>query len=66
MNPPEIKDQTEINRKFLEMLVCPLTHTNLEFDRENQELLSNAAKLAYPVRDGIPILLPSEARPLED
>ncbi len=66
MNRSEDKDRTEIDRKFLEMLVCPLTHTNLEFDQENQELLSNAAKLAYPVRDVIRILLPSEARPLED
>ncbi len=66
MDHSENKDQTEIDRKFLEMLVCPLAHTNLKFDQENQELLSNAAKLAYPVRDGIPILLPSEARPLED
>jgi len=47
------------------MLVCPLTHTVLEFDEENQELISNAAKLAYPIRDGIPIMLPSEARSLD-
>ncbi len=66
MDHTENRDRTEIDRKFLEMLVCPLTHTNLEYDQENRELLSNAAKLAYPVRDGIPILLPSEARPLED
>ncbi len=52
--------------KFLEMLVCPLTQTILEFDRDSQELVSNAAKLAYPIREGIPILLPSEARKLED
>ena len=62
------KDNSDpaIDTKFLEMLVCPLTHTVLEFDRANQELISNAAKLAFPIRDGIPILLPSEARPLED
>ncbi|MCP4072821.1 MAG: Trm112 family protein [Hyphomicrobiales bacterium] len=66
MDSPKNKDRTEIDPKFLEMLVCPLTHTNLEFDPDNHELVSNAAKLAYPIRDGIPILLPSEARPLED
>jgi uncharacterized protein YbaR (Trm112 family) len=51
--------------KLLEMLVCPLTKTTLEYDRERQELISRAAKLAYPIRDGIPIMLPEEARPLE-
>ena len=56
----------EIDPKFLEMLVCPLTHTNLEYDRDNQELICNAARLAYPIRDGIPLLLPSEARQLDD
>jgi uncharacterized protein YbaR (Trm112 family) len=59
-------NHTQIDPKFLEMLVCPLTHTVLEYDRDNQELICNAAKLAYPIRDGIPILLPSEARPIED
>jgi uncharacterized protein YbaR (Trm112 family) len=51
--------------KLLEILVCPLTKTTLEYDRERQELVSRAAKLAYPIRDGIPIMLPEEARPLE-
>ncbi|MCF6320327.1 MAG: Trm112 family protein [Rhizobiaceae bacterium] len=58
--------EQKIDPKFLEMLVCPLTHTVLEYDLEKQELISNAAKLAYPIRDGIPIMLPSEARPLEE
>jgi uncharacterized protein YbaR (Trm112 family) len=66
MNSSEKNAGTAIDPKFLEMLVCPLTHTVLEYDRKNQELVSNAAKLVYPIRDGIPILLPSEARPLED
>ena len=66
MDNSENSADPSIDPKFLEMLVCPLTHTVLEFDRENQELISNAAKLAYPIRNGIPILLPSEARPLED
>ena len=54
-----------INPKLLEILVCPLTKTTLEYDRERQELISRAAKLAYPIRDGIPIMLPEEARRLE-
>jgi uncharacterized protein YbaR (Trm112 family) len=66
MDSSENSTDPSIDPKFLEMLVCPLTHTVLEFDRENRELISNAAKLAYPIRNGIPILLPSEARPLED
>ena len=49
----------ELDPKFLEILVCPLTHTGLEYDRQNQELISKAANLAYPIHDGIPIMLPS-------
>lgn len=62
--------QTESGRtvdpKLLEILVCPVTKTTLEYDRERQELISPAAKLAFPIRDGIPILLEEEARRLED
>jgi len=54
-----------VDPKLLEMLVCPLTKTTLEYDHGRQELISRAAKLAYPIRDGIPIMLPEEARPLE-
>jgi uncharacterized protein YbaR (Trm112 family) len=54
-----------IDPKLLEILVCPLTKTTLEYDAERQELISRAAKLAYPIRDGIPIMLPDEARRLE-
>jgi len=54
-----------IDPKLLEILVCPLTKTTLEYDAERQELISRAAKLAFPIRDGIPIMLPEEARPLE-
>ena len=50
---------------LLEMLVCPVTRTPLRYDAEAHELISEAAKLAYPIRDGIPIMLPEEARPLE-
>ena len=55
-----------IDPRLLEILVCPLTKTPLEYDRERGELISRAAGLAYPIRDGIPIMLPEEARPLED
>ena len=54
-----------IDQRLLEIIVCPLTKTTLEYDAERQELISRAAKLAYPIRDGIPIMLPDEARPLE-
>lgn len=52
--------------KLLEILVCPVTRTTLRFDRDKQELVSKAAGLAYPIRDGMPIMLASEARPLTD
>lgn len=55
----------QIDPKMLELLVCPLTKGHLDYDRETSELISKKAKLAYPVREGIPILLASEARPLE-
>ncbi len=50
--------------KLLEILVCPLTKTRLEYDRDKQELISRAARVAYPIRDGIPIMLADEAREL--
>lgn len=56
----------EVDPRLLEILVCPLTKTVLEYDRERQELISRAARLAYPIRDGIPIMLPEEARQLPD
>lgn len=52
----------KIDPKLLEFLVCPLTKTTLEYDAEAQELISRAARLAYPIRGGIPIMLPEEAR----
>ncbi len=55
-----------MDTKLLELLVCPVTKGPLEFDREKQELLSRSARLAYPVRDGIPVMLESEARTLSD
>ena len=50
--------------KLLEILVCPVTKTRLDYDRDRQELISRAARLAYPIRDGIPIMLADEAREL--
>jgi uncharacterized protein YbaR (Trm112 family) len=52
--------------KVLEMLVCPLTKTALTYDEVRQELISRAARLAYPIRDGIPVMMPDEARELND
>ena len=56
----------EADPGLLEILVCPVTKTTLTYDREKQELVSRAARLAYPIRDGIPIMLPDEARELGD
>ena len=55
----------DVDPRLLEILVCPVTHGPLEYDRERGELISRSAKLAYPIRDGIPIMLPEEARPIE-
>lgn len=52
--------------KLLEILVCPLTKSTLHYDRDKQELVSRAAGLAYPIRDGVPIMLTDEARTLSD
>jgi len=54
----------DVDRKLLEILVCPLTKSPLEYDPKTQELISKKAGLAYPIRDGIPIMLESEAREL--
>jgi len=56
----------EIDPKLLEILVCPLTKGPLEYDKNKQELISSKAGLAYPIRDGIPIMLVDEARQLDD
>ena len=55
-----------VDPKLLEILVCPVTKTALNYDAKRQELISRAAGLAYPIRDGIPIMLPEEARKLDD
>ncbi|MEX0922225.1 MAG: Trm112 family protein [Rhodovibrionaceae bacterium] len=56
----------KVDPKLLELLVCPLTKSTLDYDAERQELISRQARLAYPIRDGIPIMLPEEARRLDD
>ena len=56
---------TTVDRRLLEILVCPLTKGSLTYDAARQELVSESAKLAYPIRDGIPIMLPEEARVIE-
>ena len=56
----------KLDPKLLEILVCPLTKGPLSYDAEAGELISEQAGLAYPIRDGIPIMLPDEARPLDD
>jgi uncharacterized protein YbaR (Trm112 family) len=56
----------EPDPKLLEILVCPVTKTTLVYDREKQELVSRAAGLAYPIRGGVPIMLPGEARELSE
>jgi uncharacterized protein YbaR (Trm112 family) len=63
--PPE-DDGPELDPRLLEILVCPVTHGRLIWDREAKELISQSAGLAYPVRQGVPIMLPEEARTLED
>jgi uncharacterized protein YbaR (Trm112 family) len=55
-----------VDRKLLEILVCPLTKATLRYDADKQELISEKAKLAYPIRDGIPIMLVEEARKLDE
>ena len=55
-----------VDPRLLEILVCPVTHGPLVYDRERGELISHTARLAYPIRDGVPIMLPEEARELSD
>jgi uncharacterized protein YbaR (Trm112 family) len=54
----------QIDPRLLEILVCPVTHGPLTYDRDRGELVSHSARLAYPIRDGVPIMLPEEAREL--
>ncbi len=64
--PQHSRSGHEVDPKLLEILVCPVTKGPLEYNRERQELVSRSARLAYPIRDGIPIMLADEARPLNE
>jgi hypothetical protein len=61
---PLPREPRRVDPRLLEILVCPVTRATLSYDAERQELVSRAAKLAYPIRDGVPIMLPEEARAL--
>ena len=67
--PPPMSDTfhtpPSVDPRLLEVLVCPVTRGKLTYDRERQELVSKGAKLAFPIRDGVPIMLPEEARALD-
>ena len=56
---------SSVDPRLLEVLVCPVTRGRLDYDREANELISRSAKLAFPIRDGVPIMLPEEARALD-
>lgn len=64
-DPAQTPEPTRIDPRLLELLVCPLTKETLHYDAAAQELVSRSARLAYPIRDGIPIMIPEEARPIE-
>ena len=64
--PGKGRPRAKVDPRLLELLVCPVTRAELSYDAERQELISRAAKLAYPIRDGVPIMLPEEARKLQD
>jgi uncharacterized protein YbaR (Trm112 family) len=64
--PPAAEPAPEVDPRLLEVLVCPLTKGPLEYDRIRGELISRSARLAYPVRDGVPVMLVDEARTLEE
>jgi uncharacterized protein YbaR (Trm112 family) len=63
--PEQVQRTASIDSRLLEIIVCPLSKTVLEYDASRQELRSRAAGLAFPIRDGIPIMLPEEARKIE-
>ena len=65
MNNASDRPPHSVDPKLLEILVCPVTKGTLEYDAASQELISRSAKLAYPIRDGIPIMLPEEARRID-
>lgn len=60
-----MSDEPEFDRRMLEVLVCPVTRAQLTYDKDRQELVSRSARLAFPIRNGIPIMLVDEARQLD-
>ena len=66
MSQTNEKTKHEVDPRLLEILVCPVTRGPLVYDHEAQELVSRKARLAYPIRDGVPVMLPEEARELTD
>lgn len=60
-----MKPEADLDPRLLDLLVCPVTRGPLRYDRDAQELISETAGLAYPIRDGVPVMLPDEARPLK-
>lgn len=66
MSQTNEKTKHEVDPRLLEILVCPVTRGPLVYDREAQELVSRKARLAYPIRDGVPVMLPEEARELTE
>ncbi len=62
----DTKNNLKVDPKLLEILICPVTKSDLEYDSKNNELISKQAGLAYPIRDGIPIMLEEEARKISD
>ena len=64
--PPDEPAPERVDRRLLELLVCPLTKASLDYDEARQELISRKARLAYPIRRGVPHMLPLEARHLDD
>ncbi|MDD3444735.1 MAG: Trm112 family protein [Zavarzinia sp.] len=64
--PPRPDPQNAVDPKLLEILICPASRQPLRYDRERNELVSEAARLAYPIRDGVPIMLIGEARSLDE
>jgi uncharacterized protein YbaR (Trm112 family) len=66
MSDTPTEPAVEVDPRLLEILVCPVTHGPLEYDRAKGELVSRSARLAYPIRDGVPIMLPEEARELAE
>ncbi len=66
MTAPDELAPHDLDPRLLEVLVCPVTHGPLDYDRSANELISRSARLAYPIRDGVPVMLPEEARALDD